>query len=185
MRGGSPRSIICSWASQGPWSPAQASVCSADRELFGTEVSLSAKISAEPENPKPGLGVPFVAQPVKDLAGIHEGAGLSPDLAQWDKDPALPQVGCRCGSDLVLLWLWCQPAAAALIQPLAWKFPYAAGIDLRKKKKKKDKGLADDICPCSRRLLSRAGAKATLGSHPPPHPETGPHPPVGERRPGL
>lgn len=137
MRGGSPRSIICSWASQGPWSPAQASVCSADRELFGTEVSLSAKISAEPENPKPGLGVPFVAQPVKDLAGIHEGAGLSPDLAQWDKDPALPQVGCRCGSDLVLLWLWCQPAAAALIQPLAWKFPYAAGIDLRKKKKKR------------------------------------------------
>ena len=30
-------------------------------------------------------------------------------------------VGCRQGSDLALLWLWCRPAAIALIQPLAWK----------------------------------------------------------------
>ena len=31
-------------------------------------------------------------------------------------------VGRRCGSDLVLLWLWCRLAATALIQPLAWNF---------------------------------------------------------------
>ena len=34
-------------------------------------------------------------------------------------------VGPRHGSDLMLLWLWCRPAAAALIQPLAWELPYA------------------------------------------------------------
>ena len=35
------------------------------------------------------------------------------------------------GSDLALLWLWCSPAAAALIQPLAWECPYAPGEALR------------------------------------------------------
>ena len=44
-------------------------------------------------------------------------------------------VGCRGGSDLVLLWLWCRPAAAALIQPLAWELPYASGAALKIKKK--------------------------------------------------
>ena len=35
--------------------------------------------------------------------------------------------GCRGGSDLALLWLWCRPVATAPIQPLAWEPPYAAG----------------------------------------------------------
>ena len=43
-------------------------------------------------------------------------------------------VGSRCGSDLALLWLWSRPAAAALIPPLAWKLPYAAGTVLKRKK---------------------------------------------------
>ena len=43
-------------------------------------------------------------------------------------------VGCRCGFDLALLQLWCRPAAAALIRPLAWEIPYAAGAALKKKK---------------------------------------------------
>ena len=46
-------------------------------------------------------------------------------------------VGCRCGSDLVVLWLWCRPAAAAPIQSLAWEPPYGAAVALKKKKKKK------------------------------------------------
>ena len=36
----------------------------------------------------------------------------------------------------MLLWLWCGTAATALIHPLAWEPPYAAGIALKKKKKR-------------------------------------------------
>ena len=36
-------------------------------------------------------------------------------------------IGCRHSSDLVLLWLWCRPAAVAPIRPLAWESPYAMG----------------------------------------------------------
>ena len=48
-------------------------------------------------------------------------------------------VGHRCGSDPLLLWLWCRPAASALIGPLAWEPPYAAGAALKRPKKKKKK----------------------------------------------
>ena len=34
---------------------------------------------------------------------------------------------------------WYKPAAAALIQPLAWKFPYAASVVLKKKERKQAK----------------------------------------------
>ena len=43
-------------------------------------------------------------------------------------------VGCRCGLDPALLWLWCGPAATALIRPLAGESPYAAGAALEKQK---------------------------------------------------
>ena len=43
-------------------------------------------------------------------------------------------VGCRHGSDSTLLWLWCRPAAAAPIRPLAWELPYAVGVPPPKKK---------------------------------------------------
>ena len=43
-------------------------------------------------------------------------------------------VGCRCGSDPMLLWLWCRQAAAALIWPLAWELPYAMGVALKRKR---------------------------------------------------
>ena len=46
-------------------------------------------------------------------------------------------VGCKSSLDLVLLWLWPRPAAAALIQPLAWEPPYATGAALEKTKNKK------------------------------------------------
>ena len=45
--------------------------------------------------------------------------------------------GSRCSLELVSLWLWCRLAAAAPIQPLAWKLPHAASMALGKKKKKK------------------------------------------------
>ena len=37
------------------------------------------------------FGVPVVAQQVKYPTSIHEDGGLIPGLAQWVKDPALPQ----------------------------------------------------------------------------------------------
>ena len=48
-------------------------------------------------------------------------------------------VGCRRGSDSALLWLWCRPAATALIRPLAWEPPYATGVALEKAKEQKKK----------------------------------------------
>ena len=50
-------------------------------------------------------------------------------------------VGRRCSSDAVLLWLWCRPAQVALIRPLPWEPPYAAGVALKRKGKKKEKGI--------------------------------------------
>ena len=48
-------------------------------------------------------------------------------------------VGLRCNLDLMLLWLWCRPAAAAPIQPLSRELPYAAYAALKKKKIKTNK----------------------------------------------
>ena len=53
-------------------------------------------------------------------------------------------VGRRCGSDLLLLWLWHRPAAIDPVGLLAWEPPYAVGVALigqktKKKKKKKSK----------------------------------------------
>ena len=45
----------------------------------------------------------------------------------------------RRDSDLALLWLWHKLAATALIRPLAREPPYAAGVALKKRQKKKRK----------------------------------------------
>ena len=45
-------------------------------------------------------------------------------------------VGRSLGLDLALLWLWRRPAAIAPIGPLAWETPYAAGVGLKRQKRK-------------------------------------------------
>ena len=45
------------------------------------------------------------------------------------------EVGSTCGSDLVWLWLGHRLAAIALIGPLAWELPCAAGSALKKREK--------------------------------------------------
>ena len=57
----------------------------------------------------------WLTNPTRD----HGVAGSIPGLAQ-------------CVEDLALLWLQCGPMATALIGPLAWESPYAAGSGPRK-----------------------------------------------------
>ena len=74
-----------------------------------------------------------------NLTRYHEVAGSIPGVDQWIKDLAFQMncgVGCRCGSDLVFLWLWCRPAAIATIGPLAWEPPHATCMALKRQKTK-------------------------------------------------
>ena len=57
-------------------------------------------------------------------------------------------VGRRHGLDPALLGLWCRLAAVALIRPLAWKLPYAAGAALKKRKKEKSGKMRPEISTC-------------------------------------
>ena len=69
---------------------------------------------------------------VANLTSIHEDLGLSPSHAQWIQDLSMScGVGHRGGLDPELLWLWCRPAATALIRPLAWELSYAVGVALK------------------------------------------------------
>ena len=68
-------------------------------------------------------------QSLVSLSGLRKGANVAVNCG----------VDRRRGSDPTLLWLWLRPAAVALIRPLAWESPYAGGVALKIKKKKKRK----------------------------------------------
>ena len=64
---------------------------------------------------------------------IHEDAGSVPAVSCG--------IGCRCGLDLMLLWLWRRPAVIALIRPLGWEPPYASDVAPKSKKRSDYSGL--------------------------------------------
>ena len=76
---------------------------------------------------------------VTNLTSTHEHMGSIPGLTQWVKRSGIAMscsVICRHGSDSMLLWLWCRPAVAVPIRPLAWKRPYVVGMALKRPTKK-------------------------------------------------
>ena len=67
-------------------------------------------------------------------------------------------LGRRHSSDPTLLWLWHRPAAAALIQPLAWELPYttdAADAALKSQKQKKKDRQTDRCSPKKQKKADR------------------------------
>ena len=77
---------------------------------------------------------------------IHDNVGLTPGLAQSVKDPMWPwAVVADAALDLVL-WVWCRPAAAAFIWPLAWRLLFATGMALKIRLPKPTKSLFLKLC---------------------------------------
>ena len=62
-------------------------------------------------------------------------------VAQWKSKGYGVAVSCgvggRLGADLTMLWLWHRLAATAPTGSLAWEPPHAAGMGLKRQKKKK------------------------------------------------
>ena len=79
---------------------------------------------------------------VMNPTSIHEDGDLFPGLIQSGIAFSC-SAGRKQGSDLVLLWLWCRPAATAPIRPLAWELPCATSTALRKERERETKRKAN------------------------------------------
>ena len=81
---------------------------------------------------------------------------MIPGLTQWVKD-------------LVLLWLWCRPAATAPIRPLAWELSYASSAALKRQRKGFDflffRAAPEAYGGFQARVLIRAVAAGLCHSH--------------------
>ena len=66
---------------------------------------------------------------VRNPTNIHETRTWVRSLALFSGLRIHLAVSCGVGHrhSSALLWLWCRPAAVALVRPLAWELPYASG----------------------------------------------------------
>ena len=62
-------------------------------------------------------------------------------------------VGHRQGLDLVWLWLWLWLAATTPIRPLAWEYPHAEGVALKRQKKEDQKKKKKEHSQCPKGVL--------------------------------
>ena len=86
------------------------------------------------------MGVPFMAQWLTNPTRNQEDEGSVPgprSVGEGSSVAVSCGVGRRHGSDPSLLWLWCRPVAVALIRPLAWELPHAAGTAQKTNKQTK------------------------------------------------
>ena len=99
------------------------------------------------------LRVPIVAQ--WQRAQLVSMASLS-GLRIWRRR----ELRCRSQtwSDPTLLWLWCRMVAIAPIWPLAWEFPYAMGVTLKRQNRTKK-----SLSPLQQPKMSPDIAKHSLG----------------------
>ena len=90
-----------------------------------------------------------VAELLRNETRIHEHVGSIPGFTQPVKELSglrirrCRELWCRSQTRLgpALLWLWCRPAATALIGSLAWELPYATDVALKRQKEEREKEL--------------------------------------------
>ena len=73
-------------------------------------------------------------------------------------------VGRRRGSDPAWLWLWCRPTGAALIRPLAWDPPCAAGVALKRHEENRKSDARDSQLKTTAVWTGTAGKVVRNGS---------------------
>ena len=84
-------------------------------------------VAAKIKKKKKYMGSSHRCAVARNTSNIHEDASLIPGLAQ-SRVAVSCDVGYRCSSDPLLLWLWYRPEDTVLIWTLAWELPYVAGV---------------------------------------------------------
>ena len=84
-----------------------------------------------------------MARQLMNLTSVHEDVGSALALFSGLRIWRCRELWCRSQTRLgpALLWLWCRPAATALIGSLAWELPYATDVALKRQKEEREKEL--------------------------------------------